>query len=120
MMKMAHAADTSRFDQLVVTFAWDVGEAICIVKRAGNRGLHPGVIVGFDLVLWLAWAVVSFYLPACGLATRGWYLIRNFSGYDHNGYYSFDPSKITPEDARLLDEVVGKGRAMIAFAGLLV
>ncbi|KAK1753922.1 hypothetical protein QBC47DRAFT_414843 [Echria macrotheca] len=34
--------------------AWSLAEAICIVRRAGHRGIHPGACVALDLIIWLA------------------------------------------------------------------
>ncbi|KAK4235108.1 hypothetical protein C8A03DRAFT_18098 [Achaetomium macrosporum] len=99
---------------LLATFIWDIAEAICIWKREGNRGIHPGAIVAVDLFCWLGWAVVDLFLGASGLASRPRYLIEDYSGYD-DYHYTYDPSKVTPEDAQLEKDIIGKGRALVAF-----
>jgi hypothetical protein len=92
---------------------------ICILKRGGNRGIHPGAIVAVDLFAWLGWACVLFFLAIMGLVTRPRYMIEDYSGYDDGRgryTYRYDDSKVTPEDAALEKEISGKARAMIAFA----
>ncbi|KAG7286270.1 hypothetical protein NEMBOFW57_008578 [Staphylotrichum longicolle] len=99
---------------LAITFIWDVAEAICILKRGGNRGIHPGAIVAIDLLVWLGWGFVDLVLGTAGLLGRARYLIEDYSGYDDRRY-RYDPSKVTAEDAALEKEIVGKGRAIVAF-----
>ncbi|KAL2129891.1 hypothetical protein VTI74DRAFT_7166 [Chaetomium olivicolor] len=104
---------------LVAVFIWNVAELICILKRGGNRGIHPGAIVAIDLIIWLGWGLVDLYLIGSGITTRARYMIEDYSGYD--GYrYRYDPSKVNDEDKTLEQEVVAKGQAMVAFATLLV
>ncbi|KAK4043902.1 hypothetical protein C8A01DRAFT_12614 [Parachaetomium inaequale] len=99
---------------VIVTFIWDIAEAICILKRSGNRGIHPGAIVGVDLLAWLGWAILDLFLASYGLL-RARYLIDDYSGYD-SYRYRYDPSKVTAEDAALEKDVQARGRAMVAFA----
>jgi hypothetical protein len=99
-----------------VTFIWDIAESICILKRGGNRGIHPGAIVGVDLLAWLGWAFLDLVLITSGLL-RPRYLIDNYSDYYYDGYrYRYDSSKVTPEDAALEKDIQARGRAMAAFA----
>lgn len=77
--------------------------------------MHPGAIVAIDLIAWMGWAIVVLFLATVGLITRPRYLIEDYSGYD-DYRYRYDPSKVTPEDAKLEQEISGKGRAMVAFA----
>ncbi|KAK4099347.1 hypothetical protein N658DRAFT_517426 [Parathielavia hyrcaniae] len=100
---------------IIVTFAWDVAEIVCILKRGGNRGIHPGAVVAIDLFAWLGWGCLLLFLWASGMATRPRYVIEDYSGYD-GANYRYDESKVTPEDAALEKQIRGKGRAMIAFA----
>ncbi|EAQ84567.1 predicted protein [Chaetomium globosum CBS 148.51] len=99
---------------IIVTFVWDVAEAACILKRGGNRGIHPGAIVAIDLLAWLGWAIVDLMLSTFGVISRPRYMIQDYSGYD-NDRYQYDESKVTPEDRALETEIQGKGRAMIVF-----
>ncbi|KAK3305273.1 uncharacterized protein B0T15DRAFT_531800 [Chaetomium strumarium] len=102
---------------LLATFIWDAAEAICIWKREGNRGIHPGAVVAIDLFCWLGWAVVDLFLVASGVTSRPRYLIEDYSGYD-DYRYTYDPSKVTPEDAQLEKDIMGKGEALVAFVSL--
>jgi hypothetical protein len=110
--------------QLVVMFVWDIAEIICILARGGHRGIHPGAIVAIDLLAWLGWFGVDFFLGVAGVATRGYTWIRYYSGYSNESYGyrhgSYDPSKALPEDLRLENEIEGKGRALIAFSSLIM
>ncbi|KAH6842464.1 hypothetical protein B0I37DRAFT_314340 [Chaetomium sp. MPI-CAGE-AT-0009] len=102
---------------MIVTFLWDVAEAICILKRGGNRGIHPGAVVAIDLLAWLGWAIVDLLLASFGLISRPRYVIQDYSGYDSDRY-RYDPSMVTPEDKALENEIQGKGRAMLVFGAL--
>ena len=96
-----------------MTFIWDVAEAISIVKRGGNRGIHPGAVVAVDLILWLGWAIVDLVMLTSGLVLRSRYLIQDYSGYDYP--YTYNTSKVTAADTALEKVIAGKGRAMFAF-----
>lgn len=102
---------------VVAASIWDIAELICIFKRGGNRGIHPGAIVAVDLILWLGWGLVALFLGASGITRRARYLIEDYSGYD--GYrYRYDSTKVTDEDKKLEERVMGMGRAMVAFVTL--
>jgi hypothetical protein len=91
---------------------------ICILKRGGNRGIHPGAVVAIDLLAWLGWGCVLLLVSVMGMITRPRYMIEDYSGYDdsYGRYtYGYDESKVTAEDAALEKEIAGKGRAMVAF-----
>ncbi|KAK4126798.1 hypothetical protein N657DRAFT_677529 [Parathielavia appendiculata] len=108
---------------LAVTFIWDIAEVLCILKRGGNRGIHPGAVVAIDLILWLGWLTVGFMLGVLGLMSHAGSYILDYSGSSYTQYgtrYNYNPSKATPEDAALEREVLGKGRALVAFVGLTV
>jgi hypothetical protein len=62
----------------------------------------------------MGWAVVDLFLVASGLASKPRYLIEDYSGYDDYRYI-YDPSKVTPEDAQLEKDIMGKGQALVAF-----
>ncbi len=94
--------------QVIPTFLWDIAEGICILVRGGHRGIHPGAIVGVDLVIWLGWIVVLFFLGDWGYVTDPGLLI---------GSSSYSSSQTTNQDA-LAEEILGKGRAMMAFGSL--
>jgi hypothetical protein len=64
--------------QALVSLCWCVAELICIVKRGGHRGIHPGANVGMDLVLWLG-------LMACTIMYGLFGPIYSYS-YSRNGY----------------------------------
>ena len=87
---------------------------MCILKRGGNRGIHPGAIVAIDLLAWLGWAIVDLLLSSFGVISRPRYMIDDYSGYDSDRY-RYDESKVTDEDRALVTEIQGKGRAMIVF-----
>jgi hypothetical protein len=110
--------------QLVVVFVWDIAEIICIMGRGGHRGIHPGAIVAIDLLAWLGWFGVSFFLGVSGVASRGYTWIKGYSGYSDESYgYRhgyFDPSKALPQDVSLQAEIEGKGRALIAFSVIIM
>ncbi|KAH6998362.1 hypothetical protein BKA56DRAFT_664955 [Ilyonectria sp. MPI-CAGE-AT-0026] len=40
-----------------VAFIWNFSESICLCVRRGHRGIHPGAVVGVDLILWLGYLV---------------------------------------------------------------
>jgi hypothetical protein len=110
--------------QIVIVFCWDIAEIVCIFARGGNRGIHPGAIVAIDLLAWLGWIIAAFFLGASGVTNRGYWWIDDYSGYDTDRYGyrygSYDPSKASPEDVRLQNEIQGRGRALIAFVALIV
>ncbi|SPQ26522.1 65edb3fb-c379-489a-9eac-a4c3862a4fa9 [Thermothielavioides terrestris] len=102
---------------LIAPFIWDIAEGICILCRGGHRGIHPGAIVAIDLLCWLGWVVIVFFMCVSGLITRARYFIDDYSGYDD---YQYDMSKVTPEDAQLEQSIEAKGRVMAAFGCLTV
>ncbi|KAK3295092.1 uncharacterized protein B0H64DRAFT_418736 [Chaetomium fimeti] len=102
---------------LIVTFIWDVAEAVCILKRGGNRGIHPGAVVAIDLLAWLGWAIVDLMLASFGLISRPRYMIQDYSGYDGDRY-RYDPDMVTPEDQALEKDIMNKGRALLVFGVL--
>ncbi|KAL1836115.1 hypothetical protein VTJ49DRAFT_5560 [Mycothermus thermophilus] len=101
-----------------LTLIWDVAEAICLVVRGGNRGIHPGAIVGIDLLMWLGWICEAFLFGLMGLVGNPRHMIVDHSGWE-NGL-EFDESLITPEDYALENEIRHKGRAIIVFIIFMV
>ncbi|KAH7162764.1 hypothetical protein B0J13DRAFT_536913 [Dactylonectria estremocensis] len=65
-----------------VAFIWDVAESICLCTRRGHRGIHPGAVVGVDLILWLG------YIVAVVLFGIIW-------GVNDDYYYSYYYSSVT-------------------------
>jgi hypothetical protein len=47
--------------QLTAVWIWDLAEGICILARNGKRGIHPGAIVGVDLIFWAAWMSAAIF-----------------------------------------------------------
>ncbi|KAK4140580.1 uncharacterized protein C8A04DRAFT_14828 [Dichotomopilus funicola] len=101
---------------LIITFCWDIAEGVCILKRPGHRGIHPGAIVAVDLLAWLGWLVVDFFLITYELFAYDDYMDRV---YDDNGYYRYVPHKLSPQEQAIVNDVHAKGRAMMAF-GILI
>jgi len=96
-----------------VTFIWDVAESICIWKRGGHRGIHPGAIVAIDLIAWLGWAFVDLLLvPYTIVLSSGYYVDQTYGG---NSYRYGEP-EVSPEYEALLSEIQGKTHAIAAFA----
>jgi hypothetical protein len=78
--------------------------------RGGHRGIHPGAIVGVDLIVWLGWIFVLYFMVDVGLVTDSGYLVANpTSSYGR-----------TSEQEALVSELLGKGRAMMAFGSLIL
>ncbi|KAK4152168.1 hypothetical protein C8A00DRAFT_44719 [Chaetomidium leptoderma] len=100
---------------LIVTFVWDLAECFCILKRGGNRGIHPGAIVAIDLFAWMGWGLLDLFIAALGVASRPHYVIDDYNNYPLNGY---DTPEVSDEDAQLERDVMGKGRALVAFTTL--
>ncbi|KAL2139465.1 hypothetical protein VTI28DRAFT_5132 [Corynascus sepedonium] len=97
----------------IVTFIWDVAESICIWKRGGHRGIHPGAIVAIDLIAWLGWAFVDLLLvPYTIVLSSGYYVDQTYGG---NSYRYGEP-EVSPEYEALLSEIQGKTHAIAAFA----
>jgi hypothetical protein len=67
-----------------VTFVWSIAELICILARRGHRGIHPGAIVGLDLILWMGYVVtVVMFCYVGAFSYDSWY-----SGSYFNSFYS--------------------------------
>ncbi|KAK4223603.1 hypothetical protein QBC38DRAFT_548351 [Podospora fimiseda] len=47
----------------VLSIIWTISESICILKRGGHRGIHPGANVALDLIIWL------LFIPATAALT---------------------------------------------------
>ncbi|KAK4223253.1 hypothetical protein QBC38DRAFT_373524 [Podospora fimiseda] len=108
---------------IAVPFIWSVAEAICIWKRPGNRGIHPGAVVGVDLIIWLGLGFVHLVMLATGLWFRPERLIEGY--YYHNGVYrgyhdrdDFDKEELAKID-ELSDKIQGRGRATLTFLAFL-
>ncbi|KAL2265073.1 hypothetical protein VTJ83DRAFT_7583 [Remersonia thermophila] len=102
-----------------LTFLWDVAEIICIAVRGGHRGMHPGAIIGVDLLMWLGWICETGlfgYLASYGPES----LIDGHSAQSRTDPEDWDWSRTTPEDRALENEIQHKSRAAAAFMAFLV
>ena len=45
---------TSMTFQSAVALVWSISESVCLMVLKGHRGVHPGAIVGVDLIIWLS------------------------------------------------------------------
>ncbi|KAF7549564.1 hypothetical protein G7Z17_g6301 [Cylindrodendrum hubeiense] len=61
-----------------IAFIWNVSEGICLCVRRGHRGIHPGAVVGVDLVLWLGYLVAVVLFAIMTGVADGYY-----------GYYEY-------------------------------
>ncbi|KAK0653579.1 hypothetical protein QBC41DRAFT_238678 [Cercophora samala] len=97
--------------------AWDAAEIVCIMKREGNRGIHPGAIVGVDLILWLGLVFltllcVSFSVVNARHHVNGYY----DSYYDHYGDVNSSSIDLdTPEYRALLSKIDALAKTLSAF-----
>lgn len=100
-------------------FVWDVAEIICILKRGGHRGIHPGAIIAMDLLSWLAWAWLCVFIGFGVQSDRdvASYIDRP---YDRDQPYDDDWGYVRPEDMGLFETVKNKIRAVLAFSCLTV
>ncbi len=80
--------------------------------RGGHRGAHPGAVVGLDLIIWLGWIVVIFFLFDSGLIDDPGYFIA--------GYTSYNTAGVSDSDLELASELSGKGRGMAAISSLIL
>ncbi|KAK4184373.1 hypothetical protein QBC35DRAFT_59274 [Podospora australis] len=119
----------------VVSFCWALAEGICIVVRAGHRGIHPGANVALDLLLWLAFIILTVVLFLVGVATT---VISDVysGGNDWSGYNRDSGSSSSPyggsssssrdrynydnEVDKQLEAVAAKGQALIGLGATLV
>lgn len=95
-----------------MTFIWDVAECICIWKRGGHRGIHPGAVVAVDLFAWLGWGFVNLIvIPYSIIVTSDYYVSNHWNGdgYDDDDAY---------ESAAVLRGVHAMGRAIASFTVL--
>ncbi len=90
-----------------------MAEIICIFKRGGNRGIHPGAVVAVDLILWLAWVIIDVFLGAAMLVVLARYRV---SGYG----YSYDDDDATAEELAAARRDQATGRAMFAFTSFVL
>ncbi|CAP61614.1 uncharacterized protein PODANS_4_2150 [Podospora anserina S mat+] len=104
----------------VVCMVWDVAEIICIMKREGNRGIHPGAIVGVDLILWLG----LVFLTLLTVTLSATHAERHIEGY----YETWDSetrrwtSSIdldSPEMRALVRKISGLSQTLSAFVVFL-
>ncbi|KAL2186966.1 hypothetical protein L209DRAFT_752783 [Thermothelomyces heterothallicus CBS 203.75] len=99
----------------VVTFIWDIAESICIWKRGGHRGIHPGAVVAIDLLAWLGWGLVDLLvIPYSIILTSDYYVANHWSDDE----YGYSEPGADPEYEAVLRDVHGKGRAVACFAVL--
>jgi hypothetical protein len=82
--------------QAAVSTIWSFAEGICIITRAGRRGIHPGANVALDLVLWLGLIVGTVLLWLLGVATP-----VTFGYYNYADSYNQDRYDTLTEMARL-------------------
>ncbi|KAH6842413.1 hypothetical protein B0I37DRAFT_381868 [Chaetomium sp. MPI-CAGE-AT-0009] len=80
--------------QAIVSAIWSLAEGICIIARAGHRGIHPGANVALDLLLWLGLVAGTVLLWLTGVvaarvASSDWPDSYNvdivYDGYDIGG-----------------------------------
>ncbi|KAH7170653.1 hypothetical protein EDB81DRAFT_174700 [Dactylonectria macrodidyma] len=62
-----------------VALIWDVAESICLCARRGHRGIHPGAIVGVDLILWLGYIVAVVFFGIIWGANGDYYYSYYYS-----------------------------------------
>ncbi len=101
-----HASFTYR--QTIVALCWEIAEGICILARAGHRGIHPGANVAVDLLLWLAFTSLLTLAGLLGIAEGAGGSIFD---YHSSRYYS--------TYADLLSAVTLKGQAILGLGALL-
>ncbi|KAK3291649.1 uncharacterized protein B0H64DRAFT_409668 [Chaetomium fimeti] len=96
--------------QAAVSTIWSFAEGICIITRAGRRGIHPGANVAVDLLLWLGLVVGTVLLWLGGAAApvtfRYYY---SGDGYDQDRYDTLTE----------LTRLAGLGRALLGLGATL-
>jgi len=105
--------------QAIVSAVWSLAEGICLVVRAGHRGIHPGANVALDLLLWLGLVAGTVVLWLLGVATM---IVGGVvdSGYDWNwddssSGYGYSASAVSAS----LGKVAGMGQALIGLGATL-
>jgi hypothetical protein len=102
--------------QAAVSAIWSLAEGICILARAGHRGIHPGANVALDLLLWLGLVAGTVLLWLLGVATL---LVSSSSSwlYDYNRDYDsrYDYSGVSDAISR----VAAMGQALIGLGATL-
>ncbi|KAK4173977.1 hypothetical protein QBC36DRAFT_334678 [Triangularia setosa] len=98
-----------------VCIAWDIAEITCIVKRGGNRGIHPGAIVGVDLILWLGLVFITLLCISFSVVSARNHINGYSSYYDSwSGTRSSSIDLNTPEYQALLNKISGLSQALSA------
>jgi len=106
-----------------VPFVWGIADGVCIYKRPGNRGIHPGAVVAIDLLIWLGLGFVTLLVGATGMASHPQRLVDDL--YYRDGRYvgyrgDDDDDADIPELLALVDKIRGRGRAVVGFLAFLV
>ncbi|KAK4195471.1 hypothetical protein QBC40DRAFT_19966 [Triangularia verruculosa] len=107
----------------VVCIAWDIAEISCIYKRGGNRGIHPGAIVGVDLILWLGLVFISLLCISWSLINARYHVEgygRSINDpynddYGTRSYRDQDENYKNPEYRALVNKINGLSKALSAF-----
>jgi len=96
--------------QMLPTVLWDIPEGICILVRRGHRGIHPIAVTIIDCLLWIGFVVIAYFLSDAGFADDPFDVLP--AAYSDTGQ-----RETTTQE--LIDEVLGKRRAMISFCSIL-
>lgn len=79
--------------------------------------MHPGAIVGVDLLSWMGWVVICFFVGFSMFRDpEGWaerYIHHDMSDYSKPNWWV-----VSPEDQPLLEALKAKLRTMFAFSSL--
>jgi hypothetical protein len=98
--------------QLLITL-WDIIEFITLCVRRGRSGIHPGFHVAFELIFWLATAVLT------ALIARIAFVADDNAEYISNILNSSDDSVISYADLQIFQGFALKTKIAAGLFGLL-
>ena len=96
-----------------MSLCWNIAETICIVKRGGHRGIHPGANVGVDLIIWLGLTASTTIFGLFGPVYNPGY---EFGYYDYLEWSGRTSSDVYERAASLQRRAI----ALVSFGSLLL